>query len=162
MQLTVNGRSVQIDVEPDTPLLWVIRDEIQLTGTKFGCGRGLCGACTVHLNGQAIRSCITPIAAVEGQSITTIEGLAKGDTLHPLQASWIKHNVPQCGYCQSGQLMSASALLANNPSPTSEEIKSAMAGNICRCGTYPRIEAAIRDAADSQTAHNDLAVEIKV
>ena len=113
MQLTVNGRSVQIDVEPDTPLLWVIRDEIQLTGTKFGCGKGLCGACTVHLNGQAIRSCITPIVAVEGQSITTIEGLAQGDTLHPLQESWIKHNVPQCGYCQSGQLMSASALLAN-------------------------------------------------
>ncbi len=162
MQLTVNGNSVEIDVEPDTPLLWVIRDEIQLTGTKFGCGKGLCGACTVHLNGQAIRSCITPVSAVAGQDITTIEGLAQGESLHPLQASWIKHNVPQCGYCQSGQLMSASALLANNPTPSSEEIKSAMAGNICRCGTYPRIEAAIKDAVGQQQTNLDLAVEIKV
>ena len=162
MQFTINGKSVQLDVEADTPLLWVIRDEIGLTGTKFGCGKGLCGACTVHLNGSAIRSCITPVAAIEGQSITTIEGLADGDSLHPLQQSWIKHNVPQCGYCQSGQLMSASALLAQNPNPSSEDIRSAMAGNICRCGTYPRIEKAIQDAAAHQNAGFDLATEIKV
>ena len=173
MQIKINGIEKQIDVDADTPLLWVIRDEIGLKGTKFGCGRGLCGACTVHLNGMAIRSCITPISAVEGQSIDTIESLAQEDgRLHPLQDSWLAHNVPQCGYCQSGQLMSASALLASNSNPNDDDIDMAMSGNICRCGTYPRIKAAIKDAA--QTIHKkqqnnknsqamtDLAYEIKV
>jgi len=173
MQIKINGVEKQIDVDADTPLLWVIRDEIGLKGTKFGCGRGLCGACTVHLNGVAIRSCITPIAAVEGQAIDTIESLTKeSGMLHPLQDSWLAHNVPQCGYCQSGQLMSASALLASNPNPNDDDIDMAMSGNICRCGTYPRIKAAIKDAA--QTIHKkkqnnkksqamtDLAYEIKV
>ena len=149
MQIKINGIEKQIDVDADTPLLWVIRDEIGLKGTKFGCGRGLCGACTVHLNGVAIRSCITPISAVEGQSIDTIESLAQENgMLHPLQDSWLAHNVPQCGYCQSGQLMSASALLATIPNPSDEEIDNAMSGNICRCGTYPRIKKAIHDAAE--------------
>mgnify|MGYP000671534745 CR=1 FL=1 len=173
MQIKINGIEKQINVDADTPLLWVIRDEIGLKGTKFGCGRGLCGACTVHLNGMAIRSCITPISAVEGQSIDTIESLAQEDgRLHPLQDSWLAHNVPQCGYCQSGQLMSASALLASNSNPNDDDIDMAMSGNICRCGTYPRIKAAIKDAA--QTIHKkqqnnknsqamtDLAYEIKV
>lgn len=162
MEIHLNGERVTLDVEPDTPLLWVIRDEIGLKGTKFGCGQGLCGACTVHLNGQAIRSCITPIAAVAGQKVTTIEGLADGEKLHPVQETWMTHNVPQCGYCQSGQLMTASALLANNPKPSDEDIDMAMSGNICRCGTYPRIKAAIKDAASNMQAASDLAYEIKV
>jgi len=163
MQILINGTEKQLDVDEDTPLLWVIRDEIGLKGTKFGCGQGLCGACTVHLNGVAIRSCITPISAVQGQSISTIESLVKSDgTLHPLQQSWIAHNVPQCGYCQSGQLMSASALLSVNPNPNDEDIDSAMSGNICRCGTYPRIKAAIKDAAKNLNKMNELAYEIKV
>jgi len=147
IEFTLNGEAVTLDIDPETPLLWTIRDEIGLTGTKFGCGKGLCGACTVHLNGQAIRSCITPVSVIAGQSITTIEGLADGENLHPVQESWIKHNVPQCGYCQPGQIMSASALLANNAKPDDQDIDAAMSGNICRCGTYPRIRAAIKDAA---------------
>ena len=149
MKIAVNGKEQVVDFEPDTPLLWVIRDELKLKGTKFGCGKGLCGACTVHLNGSPIRSCITPVSAVENQNITTIEGIGTEENPHPLQASWAEFNVPQCGYCQSGQLMAASALLANNQSPTDADIDTAMASNICRCGTYPRIKAAIHHAADS-------------
>lgn len=146
ISLTLNGAPVTLDVPPDTPLLWAIRDALKLKGTKFGCGMGLCGACTVHLNGSAIRSCITPVSSVEGQQITTIEGIGTPEKPHPLQIAWVKHNVPQCGYCQSGQLMSASALVASNPRPNREDIRNAMSGNICRCGTYPRIEKAILSA----------------
>ncbi len=149
MKIVVNGLEQVVEFEPDTPLLWVIRDELKLKGTKFGCGKGLCGACTVHLNGAPIRSCITPVSIVAGQNITTIEGIGSMHAPHPLQASWVEFNVPQCGYCQSGQLMSASALLAQNPNPTDSDIDNAMAGNACRCGTYPRIKAAIHHAADN-------------
>ncbi len=163
MKLKVNGVEKTINVESDTPLLWVIRDELGLTGTKFGCGAGLCGACTVHLNGSAIRSCITPVAAVLGENISTIEGLADDNgELHPLQQSWIKHNVPQCGYCQPGQLMSAASLLAQNANPTDDEIEAAMAGNICRCGTYSRIKAAIKDTVATQQASLDYSYPAKV
>lgn len=150
MRIIVNGQErLLADVEPDTPLLWVLRDELKLTGTKFGCGMALCGACTVHLNGTPIRSCSTPVSAVDGQSITTIEGLGTPESPHPLQVAWQELNVPQCGYCQSGQIMSASALLAQNPHPSDEDIDMAMSGNLCRCGTYPRIRAAIHLAADA-------------
>ena len=163
MQLTVNGKNLNVDVDPDTPLLWVIRDEIGLKGTKFGCGKGLCGACTVHLDGVAIRSCITPVSAISGQSISTIESLqSPSGELQSLQKSWIKHNVPQCGYCQSGQLMSASSLLASNPKPSDEEIELAMSGNICRCGTYPRIKAAIKDVVSNPASFDDLSYPAKV
>jgi len=162
MEFRLNGETVTLNIDEDTPLLWAIRDEVGLTGTKFGCGKGLCGACTVHLNGQAIRSCITPVSAIAGQSITTIEGLAQGDTLHPVQTSWIENNVPQCGYCQSGQLMSASALLASNSQPSDDDIDMAMSGNICRCGTYPRIRKAIKQAATQIAQTDDLAYEVKV
>ena len=150
MKIIINGQERLLDdVEPDTPLLWVLRDELKLSGTKFGCGMALCGACTVHVNGNPIRSCSTPISAVAGQSVTTIEGLGTPEQPHPLQVAWQELNVPQCGYCQSGQIMSASALLAQNPNPSDEEIDSAMSGNLCRCGTYPRIRAAIHLAADA-------------
>ena len=142
--LSINGRQRTVDSPPDTPLLWVLRDELGLTGTKSGCGIAQCGACTVHLNGQAQRSCQAPIGSLAGVRITTIEGLGGA---HPLQAAWVKRDVPQCGYCQSGQIMSAAALLARNPKPTDEDIDAAMNGNICRCGTYQRIRAAIKDAA---------------
>ncbi|MGC3981578.1 MAG: (2Fe-2S)-binding protein [Steroidobacteraceae bacterium] len=147
--LTVNGRTHQLDnVDGATPLLWVLRDHLGLVGTKFGCGIGQCGACTVHLNGAPTRSCSLPLAAVANQQITTIEGLASADgKLHPLQQAWIEHDVPQCGYCQAGQLMSAAALLKQKPKPTDADIDTAMAGNICRCGTYLRIRAAIHSAA---------------
>jgi len=144
--LTVNGKSHSVDVAPDTPLLWVLRDSLGLTGTKFGCGMAQCGACTVHLNGDAIRSCITPVSAVSGKPITTIEGLS-ADGSHPVQRAWVAEQVPQCGYCQSGQIMSAAALLAKTPKPTDSDIDSAMSGNICRCGTYQRIRGAIHRAA---------------
>ena len=144
----VNGKAVSANAEPDTPLLWVIRDELGMTGTKFGCGLALCGACTVHLNGQAVRSCQTPLSRVAGQKVSTIESLSTNNT-HPLQVAWIKHDVPQCGYCQSGQLMSAAALLSTNKNPSDSEIDAAMSGNLCRCGTYPRIRAAIKDAAST-------------
>ena len=142
--LNVNGKDVVVDAPPDMPLLWALRDELNLTGTKYGCGIAQCGACTVHLNGQPQRSCQAPIGSLAGVKITTIEGL--GGT-HPVQAAWIKHDVPQCGYCQSGQIMSAAALLAKTPKPTDADIDAAMSGNICRCGTYQRIRAAIKDAA---------------
>jgi len=142
----VNGNEQTLDVDPRTPLLWVLRDELQLTGTKFGCGIAQCGACTVHLDGNPIRSCSTPVAAAAGKDVATIEGLSE-DRTHPLQLAWIAEEVPQCGYCQSGQIMSAAALLRAKPSPTDEDIDMAMAGNICRCGTYNRIRAAINLAA---------------
>jgi len=145
-QLKINGKSVSVNAEPDTPLLWVIRDEVGLTGTKFGCGAALCGACTVHLDGKPIRSCSTPLSAAAGKSVSTIESLSRNNT-HPLQKAWIAHDVPQCGYCQSGQLMSAAALLHENKNPSDAEIDAAMSGNICRCGTYVRVRAAIKTAA---------------
>lgn len=151
--LTVNGVERQIDVDPSTPLLWVIRETLALTGTKFGCGIAQCGACTVRINGQPVRSCVTPVSAAEGQAVQTIEGLAPGDgERHPLQAAWIQHQVPQCGYCQSGQLMSAAALLESKPNPTDDDIDEAMDGNICRCGMYGRIKAAIKTAAATPVA----------
>lgn len=142
----VNGEAVRANAEPDTPLLWVIRDELGLMGTKFGCGAALCGACTVHVNGAPVRSCQTPLSTVVGKKVTTVEGLSKNNA-HPLQVAWIKHDVPQCGYCQSGQLMSAAALLKGNKRPSDADIDAAMSGNLCRCATYPRIKAAIKDAA---------------
>ena len=145
-QFKVNGKAVVANSEPDTPLLWVVRDEVGLTGTKFGCGKALCGACTVLLDGVPVRSCSTPLSAAAGRSVSTVEGLSKNNT-HPLQKAWIKHDVPQCGYCQSGQLMSAAALLAGNKNPSDDEINAAMSGNICRCGTYVRVRAAIKTAA---------------
>ena len=144
--LKINGKTTTVKAEPDTPLLWVIRDEVGLTGTKFGCGMALCGACTVHVDGQPVRSCQTPVSAVAGKSVSTIESLSRNNT-HPLQKAWIAHDVPQCGYCQSGQLMSAAALLKDNKNPSDADIDAAMSGNICRCGTYPRIKAAIKTAA---------------
>ena len=146
-KLTINGTDHEVDVEPETPLLWVLRDTIGLTGTKFGCGIAQCGACTVHLDGQPVRSCSTSAASAVGRQITTIEGLSP-DSSHPLQRAWVEHTVPQCGYCQSGQIMSAAALLSRNPNPSDSEIDAAMAGNICRCGTYSRIRAAIHRAAE--------------
>lgn len=146
-KLTINGTDHEVDVEPETPLLWVLRDTIGLTGTKFGCGIAQCGACTVHLDGQPIRSCSTPASSAVGREITTIEGLSP-DSNHPVQRAWVEHTVPQCGYCQSGQIMSAAALLSRNPNPSDSEIDAAMAGNLCRCGTYSRIRAAIHRAAE--------------
>jgi isoquinoline 1-oxidoreductase subunit alpha len=147
ISLLVNGEARSVDAEPDTPLLWVIRDTLGLTGTKFGCGAALCGACTVHLDGQPIRSCVTPVSAVAGQKITTIEAIGATTEGRKIQEAWAVLDVPQCGYCQSGQIMSACALLAGKPRPTDADIDGAMAGNICRCGTYPRIRAAIHRAA---------------
>ena len=147
ISFTINNQSHTLDIDPNTPLLWVVRDHLNFKGSKFGCGKGLCGACTMHLNGNAIRSCITPISAVAGQAITTIEGLSSEDTLHPLQRAWIENSVPQCGYCQSGQIMSAAALLAKNAAPSDQDIDEAMSGNLCRCGTYPKIKSAIKQAA---------------
>jgi isoquinoline 1-oxidoreductase alpha subunit len=146
VNFNLNGKGVSAKAEPDTPLLWVIRDELGLTGTKYGCGMALCGACTVHLDGHAVRSCQTPVSAVQGRKVTTVESLSRNNT-HPLQVAWIKHDVPQCGYCQSGQLMSAAALLGKNTNPSEADIDAAMSGNVCRCGTYGRIRAAIKDAA---------------
>src|SRR5450432_3169747 len=146
----LNGKSVQVDVDPATPLLWVLRESLGLTGTKYGCGMALCGACTVHLDGEAIRSCVAPVSRVEGKHVKTIEGLS--DNLsHPLQQAWIEIDVPQCGYCQSGQIMSAAVLLAKITKPTDKDIDEAMSGNICRCGTYPRIRRAIHRAAELAT-----------
>lgn len=146
IELSVNGQGRQFSGDPNMPLLWYVRDELGLTGSKFGCGAGLCGACTVHVGGKAVRGCITPISEAEGQEVTTIEGLDPNGT-HPVQRAWRTHNVPQCGYCQTGQIMNAAALLAENPNPTDQEIIDGMDGNICRCGTYQRIHAAVRTAA---------------
>ena len=145
-RINVNGKTIDVEAEADTPLLWVIRDEIGLTGTKFGCGMALCGACTVHLDGVAIRSCQTPVSVAAGKKVATVESLSPNNS-HPLQKAWIAHDVPQCGYCQSGQLMSAAALLTSNKNPNDQQIEEAMSGNICRCGTYGRIKAAIKTAA---------------
>ena len=150
--LKINGKSVSVEAESDTPLLWVIRDDVGLTGTKFGCGMALCGACTVHLDGQPVRSCQTPLSAAVGKSITTIESVSSTDVGRKIQAAWIEHDVPQCGYCQSGQIMSAVALLKDKPKPSDADIDQAMSGNICRCGTYPRIRAAIHTAAGTKGA----------
>jgi aerobic-type carbon monoxide dehydrogenase small subunit (CoxS/CutS family) len=146
--LIVNGKSYDVEAPPETPLLWVIRENIGLTGTKYGCGRGLCGACTVHVNGQAVRSCVTPVSSVAGKEITTIEGLSP-DGSHPVQVAWIADDVPQCGYCQPGQIMAAAALLAKKPNPSDAEIDTAMTGILCRCGTYQRIRRAIHRAAEA-------------
>ena len=146
MRLTINGKSHEVDVDPNTPLLWVIREQVGLTGTKYGCGVAQCGACTVHVNGAPVRSCTMPVSAAAGAKITTIEGLAKGSTLHKVQAAWIKHEVPQCGYCQCGMIMAAAALLAQKPNPTDADIDAAIT-NICRCGTFQEVRAAIHDAA---------------
>jgi isoquinoline 1-oxidoreductase subunit alpha len=143
---TVNGQAVQVDAEPDTPLLWVLRDHLNLTGTKFGCGVSACGACTVHLDGNALRSCVIPVSACEGKHVTTIEGLKQDGSLHPIQQAWIEHQVPQCGYCQAGMIMAAAALLNANRNPTDEDIGAAIT-NICRCGTYRRVKQAIRALA---------------
>jgi isoquinoline 1-oxidoreductase subunit alpha len=147
IDVSVNGKTQRVDADPDTPLLWVIRESLGLTGTKYGCGMALCGACTVHLDGAPVRSCVTPVSAARGKRVTTIEGLAQGGRLHPVQDAWIEQDVPQCGYCQSGQVMSAAALLSKQKDPTDADIDAAMSGNICRCGTYQRIRAAIKLAA---------------
>jgi isoquinoline 1-oxidoreductase alpha subunit len=147
ISLNVNGKTVQVDADDDTPLLWVLRDHLDLTGTKFGCGMALCGACTVHIDGQPARSCVMPVSAVTGRTITTVEKIGDTPAGRAVQAAWVAENVPQCGYCQSGQVMSAVALIAVNPAPSDADIDAAMAGNICRCATYPRIRAAIHRAA---------------
>lgn len=147
ISLNVNGKTVSVDVDPLTPVLWALRDNLNLTGTKFGCGMALCGACTVHLDGMAIRSCVTPVSAVAGKRITTIEAQASDPICKAVIEAWVKHDVAQCGYCQSGQVMSAAALLRTNKKPTDADIDAAMAGNVCRCGTYQRIRAAIKDAS---------------
>ena len=149
LNFTVNGKAASVDAEPDMPLLWALREDLQLTGTKFGCGMALCGACTVHLDGQPVRSCSTPMSAAAGKKVITIEAIGASKAGKAVQAAWVKHDVPQCGYCQSGQIMSATALLAAKPKPSDKDIDEAMSGNICRCGTYQRIRAAIHDAAAS-------------
>jgi isoquinoline 1-oxidoreductase subunit alpha len=148
MKLVVNGKSVDVTVPAETPLLWVLREEVGLTGTKFGCGKALCGACTVHVDGAPKRSCVTPCGDVAEKQIVTIEGLATGATLHPVQQAWVEENVPQCGYCQAGQIMTAVVLLKAKPQPTDDEIDAAMSANLCRCGTYPRIRKAVHRAAE--------------
>ncbi|MBR10454.1 MAG: (2Fe-2S)-binding protein [Rickettsiales bacterium] len=149
--LKINGNDMEVDVDPQTPMLWVLRDHLDLTGTKYGCGIAQCGACTIHLNGTATRSCMLPVSVVGDNEITTIEGLAK-EADHPVQQAWLEHDVPQCGYCQAGQIMSAASLLKSNPSPSDEQIEAAMSGNICRCGTYIRIKEAIKTAAKTQNS----------
>ncbi len=149
MKLTINNQQYDLEVDPNMPILYVLRDLVGLTGTKFGCGVGLCGACTMHLDGSPIRSCLTPVSVAKDKNLTTLEGLADGGELHPIQQAWLDHKVAQCGYCQGGQMMSAVALLKRNDNPSEEEIEQSMQGNICRCGTYPRIKAAIKQAAQT-------------
>ena len=160
IKFTLNGAPVETEMAPDTPLLWVVRDDLKLKGSKFGCGAGLCGACTMHVDGQAARTCILPVSAVAGKNITTIEGLGTPEDQHPLQAEWTRLSVPQCGYCQSGQIMSAAALLEANPNPNEAEVEAAMSGNICRCGCYPRIKQAILNVAANGTSFDELAAEL--
>ena len=152
MKINVNGVVHEVDAASDTPLLWVVREKLGLTGTKFGCGIAQCGACTMHVNGSPMRTCVLPVGAVEGAEITTIEGIGSDEGLHPVQAAWIAEQVPQCGYCQSGQIMSAVALLESNPNPSDEDINQAMSGNVCRCGMYSRIRSAIKRVASGQVA----------
>lgn len=147
--LKINGKALQVDVDPSTPVLWVLRDNLKMLGTKFGCGIAQCGACTIHVDGTAMRSCVYPVSAVADQDITTIEGLAEGGEMNKIQKAWLEHDVPQCGYCQAGQIMSATALLKENPNPSDQDIDDAMQGNICRCGTYTRIKKAIKTAANA-------------
>ena len=162
IEFTLNGDQVRTDDAPDTPLLWAVRDTFKLKGSKYGCGAGLCGACTMHVDGEAVRACVLPIASVAGKAVTTIEGLGGPDALHPLQEAWVSHSVPQCGYCQPGQIMSAAALLARSPNADEAEVESAMAGNICRCGCYPRIKQAILSVAGRGDARplEELATEV--
>jgi len=155
LSLTVNGEKRTVEVDGDTPLLWVIRDELGLKGTKFGCGAGLCGACTVHLDGQPMRSCSTPVEMASGKSVTTIEGLSPGGNLHPLQKAWVEHGVPQCGYCQSGQIMTAANLLEHNPTANRDDIIAALSGNLCRCGTYSKIIAAVESVASGDSVDRE-------
>ena len=157
IHFTLNGKPTTLDVNPDMPLLWALRDTLNMTGTKFGCGMALCGACTVHINGEATRSCITPVSSLAGKKVTTIEGLST-DNSHPVQRAWMEIDVPQCGYCQSGQIMTASAFLAKTPNPTEAQIDDAMSGNICRCGTYNQIRKAIRVAAKLQAGGTKSAI----
>lgn len=152
INITVNGTAHSVDLSPEMPLLWVLRDELQMTGTKYGCGIAQCGACTVHIDGTAVRSCQRPIGSLDGANITTIEGLGSLAAMHAIQATWAEHQVAQCGYCQSGQMMQAASLLGTHPNPSDDQIDSAMSGNLCRCGTYPRIRAAIHAAADKLRA----------
>lgn len=159
IEFTLNGETVRTDDALDTPLLWVVRDTFKLKGSKYGCGMGLCGACTMHIDGEAVRTCVLPVQAAAGRAITTIEGLGTPESMHPVQAAWVEHSVPQCGYCQSGQVMSAAALLATNASPSADEVDQAMAGNICRCGCYPRIKEAILSVAG--TSVSELVTEVK-
>ena len=154
IEFTLNGKAVRTDDDPRTPLLWVVRDTFKLKGSKFGCGAGLCGACTMHIDGKASRTCMTPISAVSGRNVMTIEGLGTPDELHPLQAAWVELSVPQCGYCQSGQIMSAASLLNKNPTPSSADVDAAMSGNICRCGCYVRIKEAVLTVAGQSLAYN--------
>lgn len=158
IEFVLNGTAVQFDDDPSMPLLWAIRDQFKLKGSKFGCGAGLCGACTMHVDGKATRTCVLPVSAVAGKTIRTIEDLSKDGQLHPLQSAWVAHNVPQCGYCQSGQIMSAAALLADNPQASSADIDAAMAGNLCRCGCYPRIKEAILAVAQLSYDATDTAI----
>ena len=162
IEFTLNGTPVQTDDSPDTPLLWAVRDTFKLKGAKYGCGAGLCGSCTMHVDGEAVRTCVLPISAVAGKAVTTIEGLAAPEALHPLQEAWVSHSVPQCGYCQPGQIMSAAALLARNPNANEAEVETAMAGNICRCGCYPRIKEAILSVAGkaNDSSVGELATEV--
>ena len=162
MQLTVNGKQQTYNDDPEMPLLWYLRDDLRLTGTRFGCGAGLCGACTVHVNGQAVRSCQTRMGTLESKTVLTIDALAEGGKLHPVQRAWIQHDVPQCGYCQSGQIMQAAALLKTTPNPTDAQIDAAMSGNICRCGTYQRIRAAVHMAAGNKSAAAALEEQFKI
>lgn len=159
IKFSLNGSAVEFAGDPNTPLLWVVRDNFKLKGSKFGCGAGLCGACTMHLDGAAMKTCVLPVASVAGKAITTIEGLGTPEDMHPLQAAWVEHNVPQCGYCQSGQIMAAAALLADKPDASEEDIDTAMAGNICRCGCYPRIKRAIQSVAASDLGYDATVTE---